>query len=226
MQGRASFGRSVSLVSGMVDSCCWFSSAIIEDIKSMQDAKSLIAYYYFDFKDASKRDVHGLLTSLLFQLSCNSDSCWDLLHALYIEYGAGSEQPSDAVLAECLESMLELPGQLPIFVIMDAIDECPITTGTPSAREKVLDFVEHLVVSNHPNLFICITSRPEQDIQNVLNPLTPASRLVSLHDEAGQRADIKNYVYSFVHGDRTMRKWRTDDRELVINILPTRANGM
>jgi hypothetical protein len=145
---------------------------------------------------------------------------------LYTEYGAGSEQPSDAVLAECLESMLQLPGQLPIFVIMDAIDECPITTGTPSAREKVLDFVEHLVVSNHPNLFICITSRPEQDIQNVLNPLTPASRHVSLHDEAGQRADIKNYVYSFVHGDRTMRKWRTDDRELVINILPTRANGM
>ena len=192
----------------------------------MQDANSfLIAYYYFDFKDALKRDVHGLLTSLLFQLSCNSDSCWDVLHALYTEYYGGSEQPSDADLAGCLESMLELPGQLPIFVIMDAIDECPITTGTPSAREKVLDFVEHLV-SNHPNLSICITSRPEQDIQNVLNPLTLGSRRVSLHEEAGQRADIKNYVRSFVHGDRTMRRWRTDDKELVINILPARANGM
>jgi hypothetical protein len=193
----------------------------------MQDAKSsLIAYYYFDYKDASKRDVRGLLTSLLFQLSGQSDSCWNVLHALYIRCHGGSEQPSDAALAGCLKSMLELPGQLPIFVIMDAIDECPSTTGTPSSREKVLDFVEDLVGSNHPNLFICITSRPEQDIQNVLSPLTPASRRISLHEEAGQREDINKYVRSFIYRDRAMRRWRTDDKELVIKTLSERANGM
>jgi hypothetical protein len=124
---------------------------------------------------------------------------------LYTTCRDGSEQPSGAALAGCLKSILELPGQLPIFVIMDAIDECPCTTGTPSAREKVLDFVKDLVGSNHPNLFICITSRPEQDIQNVLNPLKPASRRVSLHEEAGQREDFNNYVRSFVHGDEAMR---------------------
>jgi hypothetical protein len=193
----------------------------------MQDAKSsLIAYYYFDFKDVHKRDVRGLLTSLLFQLSCDSDSCWDILHALYTRCSDGSKQPSDASLARCLKSMLKLPRQLPIFVIMDAIDECPITIGTPSARERVLDFLKDLVGSNHPNLFICVTSRPEQDIQHVLNPIIPSSRRVSLHEEAGQRADIKNYVRSFVHGDREMQRWRTDDKELVINVLSERANGM
>ena len=122
--------------------------------------------------------------------------------------------------------MLELPGQLPIFVIMDAIDGCPITTGTPSAREKVLDFVEDLVRSNHSNLFICITSRPEQDIQAVINPLTPTSRRVSIHEEAGLREDIDNYVRSFVHGDRAMRRWRTDDKNLIISTLWEHANGM
>jgi hypothetical protein len=122
--------------------------------------------------------------------------------------------------------MLELPGQLPIFVVMDAIDECPITIGTPSAREKVLKFVEDLVQSNHSNLFVCITSRPEQDIKTVLNPLTPASRRVSLHEEVGQREDIDHYVRSFVHGDREMRRWRTDDKELVIKTLSERAHGM
>ena len=55
-----------------------------EDIKNTGDVKSsLIAYLYFDFKDESKRNVWGLLTSLLFQLSCDSDSCWGVLHALY-----------------------------------------------------------------------------------------------------------------------------------------------
>lgn len=193
----------------------------------MQDTKSsLIAYYYFDFKDVYKRDLRGLLTSLLFQLSCDSDSCWVLLHGLYAGCSDGSKQPSDASLARCLKRMLELHRQLPFFVIMDAIDECPITIGTPSAREMVLDFLEDLIGSNHPNLFICVTSRPEQGIQNVLNPITPASRRVSPHEEAGQRADINNYVRSFVHGDKEMQRWRADDIELVIEILSARANGM
>jgi len=203
------------------------SSAIIEDIKSVRQAGSaLIAYYYFDFKDASKRDVRGMLTSLLFQLGDHSDRCWGVLHQLYAQCRDGSEQPSDASLPGSLRSMLELPEQLPIFVILDALDECPNSTGTPSAREVVLDFVENLVASNHSNLFICITSRPEQDIQTVLNPLTSARCRVSLHEEHGQREDISRYVRSFVRGDRTMRRWREDDQELVINTLSERADGM
>ena len=186
----------------------------------------LIAYYYFDFKDASKRDVRGMLTSLLFQLGDHSDRCWVVLHQLYTKCCDGSEQPSDANLIECLSSMLELPGQVPNFVILDALDECPNSTGTPSAREMVLDFVENLFASNYSNLFICITSRPEQDIQTVLNPLVSARCRVSLHEEHGQREDINRYVRSFVLSDRTMRRWREEDKELVINTLSERADGM
>jgi hypothetical protein len=185
-----------------------------------------IAYYYFDFKDASKRDIRGMLTSLLFQLGDRSDRYWGVLHQLYTKCRDGSEQPSDVNLIGCLKSMLRLPGQVPIFVILDALDECPSSTGTPSAREKALNFVENLVASNYSNLFICITSRPEQDIQTVLNPLTSARRCVSLHEEHGQREDINRYVRSFVRDDRTMRRWREEDKELVINTLSERADGM
>jgi len=122
--------------------------------------------------------------------------------------------------------MLDLPGQVPIHIIIDALDECSNNTGTPSAREKVLDFVEGLVQSNHSNLFVCITSRPEQDINNVLNPLTPPSRRISLHEEGGQREDINNYIRFFVHSDRAMRRWRVEDKELVIRVLSERAQGM
>jgi hypothetical protein len=187
---------------------------------------ALVTYHYFDFKDAAKRVVRGLLASLLFQLGDDSDSCWDILHRLYTKCRDGSEQPSDSALIGCLKTMLELPGQVPIFVILDALDECPGATGTPSAREKVLNFVEDLVGSNHSNLFICITSRPEQDIQTVLDPLTFTGRRVSLHEERGQKQDINNYVRSFVYGDRTMRRWREEDKELVINTLSERADGM
>ncbi|KAH9966865.1 hypothetical protein BC827DRAFT_1381996, partial [Russula dissimulans] len=202
-------------------------SAIIEDIKGMREAtEALIAYYYFDFKDASKRNLRGLLASLLFQLGDDSDSCWNILYQLYTECRGGSEKPSVVALTKCLQTMISLPGQVPVFIILDALDECPSATGTPSAREEVMDFLEDLVGSGHSNLFVCITSRPEQDIQSILNPLTPTSRRVSLHEEDGQREDIKSFVRSFVHGDRAMRRWREEDRELVINTLSQRANGM
>ena len=203
------------------------SLAIIEEIKHIRKSKSaLVAYYYFDFKDAAKRDVRGLLTSLLLQLVDDSDPCWVLLSQLYKTSRDGSEQPSEAALAQCLNRMLNLPSQIPTFIIIDALDECPNNTGTPSAREKVLNFVEDLVQSKHSNLFICITSRPEQDINTALNPLTPPSRRVSLHEEGGQREDINSYVLSFVQSDRAMRRWRAEDKELVIRELSERAQGI
>ena len=203
------------------------SSAIIEEIKHIRKLGSaLVAYYYFDFKDAAKRDVHGLLTSLLLQLVDDSDPCWDLLSQLHKTCHDGSDQPSEAVLAQCFKSMLNLPGQIPTYIIIDALDECPDNSGTPSARERVLNFVEDLVQSKHSNLFICITSRPEQDINTALNPLAPLSRRVCLHEEGGQTEDINSFVRSFVKNDRTMRRWRAEDKDLVIRVLSERAQGM
>jgi hypothetical protein len=203
------------------------SSTIIEDLQKKREAKSaLVAYYYFDYKDSSKRDIRGLLASLAFQLSGDSLRCWNVLYELYTKCRNGSDQPSNAALAKCLKNMLKLPGQLPIFIILDALDECPNTTETPSAREKVLTFLDDLIKSHHANLFICVTSRPEQDIQSVLDPLASASRRVTLHDEAGQKKDINMYLRSFVETDSEMKRWKDEDKELVINALSERANGM
>jgi hypothetical protein len=203
------------------------SSSIIEDVLNKREARSaLIAYYYFDYKDSSKRDIRGLLTSLVFQFGDDSVRCWGVLYQLYAKCRDGSDQPSNAALANCLEDMLKLPGQLPIFIILDALDECPNTTETPSAREKVLNFLDDLMRSQHANIFICVTSRLEQDIQSVFNPLTSPSCRVSLHDEVGQKEDINRYLRSFVQTDRAMRRWKEEDKELVINTLSERANGM
>ena len=187
---------------------------------------ALVAYYYLDFKDVAKRDVRGLLASILLQLVDDSDPCWDTLHRLYKSCRLGSDQPSDAALVKCLVEMIDLLGQVPIYLIVDALDECPNTTGTPSAREKVLNFVRDLLQSDHSNLFVCITSRPEQDISSTLNPLTSPSSRVSLHEEGGQRQDIHSYVRSFVQTDASIRRWRAEDKENVISVLSEQAAGM
>ncbi len=197
----------------------------------MQKTQSaLIAYHYFDYKDAAKRDLHGLLSSLLMQLGDSSLTCWKSLYQLYNGCHTGLEnfeRPSEAGLAGSLGAILGRSGQVPIYIIIDALDECPDTTvtGTPSPRQKVLDFVNDLVGRKYSSLYICITSRLEQDIQATLDPLTPASRRVSLHEESGQMEDINNYIRSFVHSNKSMRRWRVKDKELVINTLSERAGG-
>jgi hypothetical protein len=129
-------------------------------------------------------------------------------------------------LIKCLKDIVDLLEQVPIYLIADAFDQCPNITGTPSAREKVLDFIRDLIQSNHPNLFVCPTSRPEEDICAILDPLTTSSNRVSLHEEDGQVQDIGCYVRSFVQTDAAMRRWRAEDKELVINVLSERAGGM
>ena len=68
-------------------------------------------------------------------------------------------------LARCFRKMHDLLGQIPTYIIVDALDGCPNTSGVP----------------------LCI-SRPEQDICTI-KPLTSQSRRVSLH-EGGQKEDI------------------------------------
>ena len=183
-----------------------------------------MAYYYFDFRDTAKQDARGLLSSLVVQLCAQSDLCYDILSDLYSKHDAGLRLPDDDALTQCLKDMFGLPDQPQIYMIVDALDECPDSSGVPSPRELVLDLIIDLVELQLPNLRICVTSRPEADIQEVLEPLVSFS--VSLHEEDGQKQDIADYINSVVQSDRKMRKWRTEDRQLVIDALTLRADGM
>jgi hypothetical protein len=186
--------------------------------------KALIAYFYFDFRDVDKQNLRDLLSSLLIQLSARSDPCCDILSQLYSSHDRGVRKPNDRAMVECLKKMLTLETEGPAYIIMDALDECPTTSTIPSPREDVLDFVGEIVGLHLPNVHICATSRPEHDIQDVLKHLT--QRPISLHDETGQQQDISDYVTSFVCSDRNVRKWRKEDKDLVIKTLSEKADGM
>jgi hypothetical protein len=198
------------------------SSAIIQNITDLSDT-ALIAFFYFDFQDTGKQDARALLSSSLVQICDHSDPCCDILRGLYSRHANGSNQPSVDALKQCLEDMLKFEGQVPIYLVIDAVDECP-DRGGPSSREKVLELLEQLVGLQLPNLRLCITSRPEMDIQTTLKPL--ASTCICLQNQSGQSKDIVDYITSFVHSDRKMKNWREEDRELVIKSLSARAGGM
>ena len=133
-------------------------SSSIQDIMALQDA--VVAYFYFDFKDTSKQDLCNVLRSLLTQLSIRSDSYCDILFDVHQAHNNGADNLSTKAMIKCLTEMLALPDQGPVYIVLDALDECPNTSGIPSAREDVLDFLKDLVNLRLSDLHICVSSRP------------------------------------------------------------------
>ena len=185
-----------------------------------------LAMFFYNSREKEKTDLRGLLSSVLFQLCNQSYSYYSILSTLYSTYDDGARIPSNDELVRCLKDLLNLPGQAPVYLIIDALDEC-LNTSMPSYqshRDQVLGVLKDLVDSKFPNLRICVTSRPESDIKLILEPLT--FRSVSLHDESGQKEDIENYIKSIVNTDRRMRRWTSVHKQLVIDVLTERADGM
>jgi hypothetical protein len=200
------------------------SSGIIEEITAQREAGSAaLVYFYCDFRDDDKQNCRNVVLSILSQLFSQSDLCCDLLSRIYKAHDDGTRKPSDGTLTECLTEALSRASQGPVYLIVDALDECPNNSGMPTAREG-LALVKDLVCLGLPNLHICVTSRPEIDIQTTLEPLT--SLRVSLHNQTGQKKDIADYVSSMVSSDPKMQRWREEDRNLVIETLTERADGM
>ena len=201
------------------------SSAVIEEIKTMQESGlASLAIFYYDFREDRKKHVTGLLSSVLFQLCDQSEFNYDILSAFYSTHRNGTQSPGDDELVRCLMDLLKCPGPRPVYLVVDALDECPSTSSLTSPRERLLSFLEDLVEAQLPNLRICVTSRPEVDIKVILERL--AFRSISLHDESGQKDDIMKYIESTVNTHKNMKNWNPEHKKLVIDVLTEKADGM
>jgi hypothetical protein len=199
------------------------SSRIIEDIDALRkQGLASLAFFYHDFREIQKTDLRGLLSSVLFQLCGQSDSYCDILSDLNLTRRDVAQIVNDE-LVRCLKNVLDDPGQAPVFLIFDALDECPNASAISSPRKEVLTLVKELIDAKLPNLRICVISRLETDIKAALQPLT--FRFISLHEASGQMQDIENYIRSVVNTSGEMRKWQREHRELVIDVLARNVDG-
>jgi hypothetical protein len=201
------------------------SSSIIEDIQTIcQIGLANIVLYYFNFRISTKQEARSLLASLLTQLCHKSNRFSQILSSLYSVHGNGFQRLSEYTLMECLKNMLKLPEQGEIYIVLDALDECPNVSGFPTPRKQVLTIIEEIINLRLPHVHFCITSRLEVDIRYVLGAL--AVREVALHEQAGQNQDIFDYIEYVVSSDLRMQRWREEDRRLVVKTLTEKGGGM
>jgi len=117
-----------------------------------------------------------------------------------------------------------------VYIVLDALDECPNTSGFPTAREEVLKVLRDLVETNLLVYAFVLQVTPGHHMHHTWNVLEPLTSLrVSLHDEIGQRQDILDWISNVIHPNQRMRRWRLEDRQLDVRVsmgvLPTRNSA-
>ncbi|KAI0272329.1 hypothetical protein BC834DRAFT_1030488 [Gloeopeniophorella convolvens] len=198
-------------------------------IKALQDSlhfsrsSAFLAYFYCDFRDTTKQSYPALLGSLLMDLSTQSDESENILRELFLKYKNGSQEPEAGDLKQCLKDMLAIPSDDAKYIVVDALDELP-NHGVSSSREKTLELMSWLLGLGISGLRLCVTSRPEDDIGQVLKSL--ASHQVALDEEREHREDIARLIRSIVEKNRKMQGWGGAIKEEVIEALSEKADGM
>lgn len=139
------------------------------------------------------------------------------------DYIARGERPD----IESLEAALiaAVSGFSAVFIVVDALDECPAFDGE---RSRLLDCLERIIIAMPDNLHIFCTSRAEPDISMTIDELLspPAKAAIDItQNQAGMNGDLRLYVDT-VLGTKTYRSWSDDVKAKAKDILITRADGM
>lgn len=112
-----------------------------------------------------------------------------------------------------------------VYLIIDALDECPLANNE---RSKLLEVLKNMQRLRLANLHMLCTSRPEPDIEAKLGPLFNeyGSTIIDLQERRKDvNRDIRTYIDKKIELSE-FRSWRPDTKEEVKAHLTGKAHGM
>ncbi|KAI9893687.1 MAG: hypothetical protein M1814_005903 [Vezdaea aestivalis] len=177
------------------------SSTISDKVQDLvkDQPRSAVAYSYFDFNDSKKQNTEAFLSSIVTQL-----------------YKATASD-----LHEILEVIMKSFDE--VFVIVDAIDECPATSNE---RKNLLGSINKIHEQNVKALRFLMTSRKEQDIFRAMTrPQDQAAKQCIdiqsdiLYPDICLYVDSKLQLTEFTH-------WPANLQQTVAETLKAQADGM
>ena len=135
---------------------------------------------------------------------------------LYARYEG--DQPPESELMNALKSLLEANGR--VYLIIDALDECPPINGERAKLVTMLDTLKNFGI---PQLSILVTSRMESD----LNGLAHMSTFPPVNIQTSElEGDIRLHVRNQLSNDSKLRGWPPDLRDEIEVELVAGACGM
>lgn len=197
------------------------SSTIIEHLESLPN-KTLL-YFYFDFTDAKKQTLRGVVCSLISQLYHTCKNAQESLDTLLLSFKDGNTKPSCESLCKVLSQMLERTEE--VWIVLDALDECYERKG--HRTKGLLSWIQDLANSEQLDVHILVTSRPEQDIQLGLSSLVTEKDRIHIQNDLVSE-DILAYIRVKVREGEGLERWQgyPEVQDEIEEGLAQKAKGM
>ncbi|PFH60075.1 hypothetical protein XA68_11493 [Ophiocordyceps unilateralis] len=200
------------------------SSSVIDYLRDLYAPNPMVAvaYFFFSFNDKEKQNVDGMLASLIKQLYTQRPDTPEPVSSLS-KYKRRGERPDSKMLQAAL--LATMKGFSAVFIIIDALDECPTRN---EERKKLLDSLVHVFNEMPDSVHIFCTSRPELDIGAELTEILalPSTAAVDLSkDQHGLNDDIELYIDSVLKRAR-FSSWPDTIKEKTKDSLINKADGM
>ncbi|CAG8957981.1 hypothetical protein HYFRA_00000324 [Hymenoscyphus fraxineus] len=195
-------------------------SEIIEQTLELCESRPAfhLVYFYFSFQDTNKQKTTVLLRTIIKQLVNQLGSLPGSVLALYESYKF-SQPPIDRLLS-VLHVLLELPVSSEVFLVLDALDECP---NDKAERDQLCQILIQIKGWGLQKLHTIITSRPEDDLKKSLTPLA-TSTPISIEDSV-VKSDIQLFVKASLSQSK-LKEWPADFRNEIEETLVNGAHGM
>jgi hypothetical protein len=176
------------------------SSTAIEDIQNKE--RKRLAYWYFQFNNDATQKISNMIRSFIRQLS--TSVLPGGISRLWQDHNRTGSEPGIEELTQTLHEVIDSLGE-EVFIVMDALDECPQTPDQPE-RVGLLALIFNLLGKHSENLHILVTSRPEHDIY---------TRLISypsINIEVFVEGDVKRFVKSSLQSGE-LKVWSDNIRQ-------------
>ncbi|KAJ5249464.1 hypothetical protein N7524_011780 [Penicillium chrysogenum] len=177
-------------------------STVIHELKNRckLDRSKYVAYWYFEFGKDETKSVDAVARSLIRQLS--KPPLASSVVNLYKGHCYDGSQPDYEDLLTVLHDVLsKFEEGSHVYLIFDALDECPNNDAFPSQREKLLSLFVDLLGNHKNKVHILATSRPEEDIREEL------SEYPSVDLELRLAGDVKKFVDNAL-SKGCLRRWK------------------
>ena len=195
------------------------SSSIIEDIIFHCNPRPAcyLAYFYFSFSDRRRQSVESFLRTIVRQLLQQRQSIPDAVRDIYKKFKHA--EPPVSVWIDALKVLMSLDGD--IFIIVDALDECPAHEGE---QKLLLRTLQSLKQTQNWKARLLITSRKESPIEGALSDLVTTPPLGIQTSQVDK--DIRTHIWAQLQGHPNMCTWPKPIQEEVEQVLTRKSGGM
>ncbi|PIB00559.1 Vegetative incompatibility protein HET-E-1 [Cercospora beticola] len=204
LHGKAGCGKTV------------LCSTAIEEVKTYCGGRPHAGYavFYFTFSDSRKQQLVDLLRSLVAQLGWKGPA----LSLLQQAHDRPNRSPLglrelEGIVASCFIAYDEL------FLLLDALDECPEDNDT---RHDVFKWLGSVSRGNR-TVKVLATSREVPDIEKGMTKLHATSMPIA-SDPVNE--DIRRYTVSQLEEDHRLSRLDRKTKQLIEDTITNKADGM